>query len=241
MIFRRPSGGFARRFLAPALCVTLAGCRTTTFVDGSEIAALRVPGRANELVIKTGEGNRVHVGKASRLGFLLKDGSWTAPIEGRDLCVSEQAVARCPEDGLPGPLARWADVQGVEVDNFDGAKTFGTVVLVTALVAVVVVVVVLGANGGGGGLHPGSGGGGGHLAGGSGGHGAPGGLHASGGHAETALPARVGGPGEDLWRNGWDGAEEDRKRARAVPRSLEEPAPAVPVLPLFKRCAGQHG
>jgi len=237
-------GGFSRWLLAPALCVTLVGCRTTTFVDGSETTALRFAGRSNDLVIKTDEGRQVHVGKESRLSFLLQDGSWTAPIDGRDLCVSEQALARCAEDGPPGPSARWADVRGVEVDNFDGAKTFGTVVLVTALVAVVVVVVVLAANGGGGGLHLGGGGlggGGGRLAGGGGGHAMAGSLHASGGHVSTVSPGKVGRPGEDLWRQDWDGADDDRKRARVVPVPLEGAAPLGPVLPLFKRSARQHG
>lgn len=252
MIFQRLRGGLSRWLLAPALCVLLAGCRTTTFVDGSAATALQVPGRAGELVIKTAEGHRVHIGKGSRLSFLLQDGSWTAPTEGRDLCVSEQAVARCPEDGPPGPLTRWADVEGVEVDNFDGAKTFGAVVLVTALVAVVVVVVVLAGNGGGGGLHLGGGGGGhlrggggsggGHVAGGSGsGHATPGSLHASSGHVEGGPPVRVGRPREDLWRYGWDGAEDDRERTRIVPIPPQEAAPPVPVLPLFRRPAGQHG
>ena len=169
MVLERLAGGLSRWLLVPALCAALAGCRTTTLVDSSAVTALQVPNRAGELVVRTPEGHPLHIGKGSRLSFLLRDGSWTDPIEGRDLCVSEQAVARCAGEDGPGLVLRWADVTGVEVDNFDGLKTFGAVVLVTALVAVVVVVVVLGVRGGGLGGGGGGGGGGGHLGGGGGG------------------------------------------------------------------------
>src|SRR5580658_345531 len=125
MVLERVAGGLSRWFLAPVLCALLAGCRTTTLINGSATTALQVPGRAGELVIKTPEGHHLHIGKGSRLSFLLSDGSWTDPIEGRDLCVSEEAVARCGGDDGPGLVLRWADVTGVEVDNFDGLKTFG--------------------------------------------------------------------------------------------------------------------
>jgi hypothetical protein len=259
MVLQRLAGGLSRWLLVPALCATLAGCRTTMLVDSSAATALKVPNRAGELVIKTPEGHPLHIGKSSRLSFLLRDGSWTDPIEGRDLCVSEWALARCPGNDGPGLVLRWADVTGVEVDNFDGLKTFGAVVLVTALVAVVVVVVVLGARGGGfggggggggghlggggggggggGHLGGGGGGGGGHLGGGAGGgHFAGGGGHGLGwGHGASGSPARV-----DHVRVNVDGSQDqvdyDYERARVIPvYPWEETMPSVPVLPLFKR------
>jgi hypothetical protein len=252
MALQRLAGGLARWLLVPTLCAALAGCRTTALIDSSAATALRVPERAGELVVKTAEGHGVHIGKGSRLSFLLHDGSWTEPVEGRDLCVSEEVVGRCQTTDEPAVMLRWADVAGVEVDNFDGLKTFGAVVLVTALVAVVVVVVVLAVNGGGGGGgHLGGGGGGGHLGGGGGGHlgggggghGIPGGVHASGGwgHARMGSPARAGRPRENMLGDAWETDDDDRKHARGVALPPEEMSPAAPVLPLFKRTLGRHG
>lgn len=266
MVLERLAGGLSRWLLVPALCAALAGCRTTTLVDSSAVTALQVPNRAGELVVRTPEGHPLHIGKGSRLSFLLRDGSWTNPIEGRDLCVSEQAVARCAGEDGPGLVLRWADVTGVEVDNFDGLKTFGAVVLVTALVAVVVVVVVLGVRGGGlggggggggGGGHLGGGGGGGHFGGGGGGGGhlgaggAVGGHFAGGsghglgwGHAATGSPARFAR--FDHVRTSWaersqDGFDDDREHARVIPVYPEQTMPPAPVLRLFKRSNRQSG
>src|SRR5580658_6886267 len=135
-----------------------------------------------------------------------------------------QRGGRCASDGAEGLALPWADVEGVEVDNFDGLKTFGAVVLVTALLAAVVVVVILGAKGGGGGggggghLATGGGGGGGHLAAGGGGHG-----FAGGGHDYGSLS-------RDLLEHASDG-DDNRRPARAAPLPLEQAAPPLPILP----------
>jgi hypothetical protein len=239
MAFGRP-GRLSRWFLVPALCVAVAGCRTTTLLDGSATTALRVPGRAGELVVRTPEGHRLHIGENSRLRFLLHDGSLTEQVDGREVCVNEDVVARCAGDGAQGLALRWADVEGVEVDNFDGLKTFGAVVLVTALVAVVVVVVILGAKGGGGGggggAHlGGGGGGGGHLAAGGGGHG-----YGSWAPAASESPTRVDHLNTDLLVHASDGAD-DRRPAQVAPLPLEQAAPPLPILPLFRRPVRQRG
>jgi hypothetical protein len=257
MAFGRP-GGFSRWFLVPALCVAVAGCRTTTLLDGSATTALRVPGRAGELVVRTPEGHRLHIGENSRLRFFLHDGSWTEQVDGRDVCVNQEVVARCAGDGAEWLALPWADVEGVEVDNFDGLKTFGAVVLVTALVAVVVVVVILGAKGGGGGggggghlgggggggghLAAGGGGGGGPLAAGGGGHGFSGGGHGDGSwaHATSESATRVDRLSRDLLEHASDGSD-DRRPARGGPPPLEQAAPPLPILPLFRRPARQRG
>jgi len=243
MAFGRP-GRFSRLFLVPALCVAVTGCRTTTLLDGSATTALRVPGRAGELVVKTPEGHRLHVGENSRLRFLLHDGSWTEQVDGRDVCVNEEVVARCAGDGVEGIALPWADVEGVEVDNFDGLKTFGAVVLVTALVAAVVVVVILGAKGGGGGGGhlAGGGGGGGHLAAGGGGHGFSGGGHGYGNwaHAASESATRVDHLSGDLLEHASDGAD-DQGPDQVAPLPLEQPAPPLPILPLFRRPVRPRG
>jgi hypothetical protein len=240
MAFGRP-GRFSRWFLVPALCVAVAGCRTTTLLDGSATTALRVPGRAGKLVVRTPEGHRLHIGENSRLRFLLHDGSWTEQVDGRDVCVNEEVVARCAGDGVEGLALPWADVEGVEVDNFDGLKTFGAVVLVTALVAVVVVVVILGAKGGGGGGGGGGhlgggGGGGGHLAAGGGGHGFSGGGHGYGSwaHAASESLMRADHLNGDLLVHASDG-DDDRRPAQVAPLPLEQAAPPLRILPLFRR------
>jgi hypothetical protein len=113
-------------------------------------------------------------------------------------------------------------------------------VLVTALVAVVVVVVILGAKGGGGGggggAHlGGGGGGGGHLAAGGGGHG-----YGSWAHAPSESPTRVDHLTRDLVEHASDGAD-DRRPAQVAPRPLEQAAPPLPILPLFRRPVRQRG
>jgi hypothetical protein len=107
-------------------------------------------------------------------------------------------------------------------------------VLVTALVAVVVVVVILGAKGGGGGggggAHlGGGGGGGGHLAAGGGGHG-----YGSWAHAPSESPTRADHLNGDLLGHASDGAD-DRRPAQVTPLPLEQAAPSLPMLPLFRR------
>jgi hypothetical protein len=257
MAFGQP-GRFSRWLLVPALCVAVAGCRTTTLLEGPATTALRVPGRSGELVVRTPEGHRLHIGEDSRLRFLLRDGSWTEQVNGRDVCVNEEVVARCADDGAQWLALQWADVEGVEVDNFDGLKTFGAVVLVTAVVAVVVVVVVLGVRGGGwgggggghltggggggGGGHLGGGvGGGGHLAAGGGVHGFSGGGHGSAGLAHAASWTRAETHlNRDLLRDAWDDAD-DQEPARVAPLPVEQPAPPLPVLPLFRRHVRHRG
>jgi hypothetical protein len=240
--FGRPAW-FSQWFLVPTLCVAMAGCRTTTLLDGSATTALRIPGRAGALVVRTPEGHRLHIGENSRLRFLLHDGSWTEQVDGREVCVNEEVVARCAGDGAEGLGLRWADVEGVEVDNFDGLKTFGAVVLVTALVAVVVVVVILGAKGGGGGGgHLAAGGGGGHLPAGGSGQGFSGGGHGYGSwaHAASESATRVDHLSGDVLEHASDGAD-DRRPAQVAPPALEQVAPPLPILPLFRRPARQHG
>jgi len=246
MAFERP-GRFSRWFLVPALCVAVAGCRTTTLLDGSAATALRVPGRAGELVVRTPEGHRLHIGENSRLRFLLHDGSWTEQVAGHDVCVNEEVVAPCAGDGTQGLALRWADVEGVEVDNFDGLKTFGAVVLVTALVAVVVVVVILGVKGGGGGGGggghlAGGGGGGGHLAAAGGGHGFSGGGHGyeSWPHAASESSTRVDRLSGDFLEHAADG-DDDRRPAQVAPPAHERAAPPLPILPLFRRPVRRPG
>src|SRR5450755_4282458 len=101
MAVQRLAGGLSRWLLVPALCAALAGCRTTTLLDSSAATALRVPERTGELVVETAGGHGLHIGKGSRLSFLLRDGSWTEPVEGRDLCVSEELVGRCQTTDEP--------------------------------------------------------------------------------------------------------------------------------------------
>jgi hypothetical protein len=120
-------------------------------------------------------------------------------------------------------------------------------VLVTALVAVVVVVVILGAKGGGGGGGGGGhlgggGGGGGHLAAGGGGHGFSGGGHgyASWAHAASESSTRVDHLSRDLLEHASDGAD-DRRPAQVAPLPLEQAAPPLPILPLFRRPVRQRG
>jgi len=180
-----------RGLLVPVLCGALAtttGCYSTTLVDAPGATPLRRAGQ-DELVLESSDGDRVRVGPNSRVRFLRTDGYWTDWVDGDDLCVSREVVARCPDgpEGVEG--VRWKYVDGVEVENLDGLTTYAVVVLTTAVVAAVVVLVVLSAKGGGG-SGGGHGGGGGHA---GGGGGVAHGVHTGGGVGKSMpFPARAG-------------------------------------------------
>ncbi|MGC4121610.1 MAG: hypothetical protein QM765_44940 [Myxococcales bacterium] len=132
-------------------CLCGTGCYKKSLLRAEELQALRQPGHG-ELVLDGTEG-RTRIGPNTKVRFHRADDQWSAWIDGRELCVTSEAVFRC--SSLPsGAGIPWSEVAGLETKNLNGAATyftiFGAIVGTAAVVALTVAVVGGLAKGGGG-------------------------------------------------------------------------------------------
>lgn len=162
-----------RCLLAAAVCLGSTGCFSKAIVRSDGLDVLQQPNRRGELVLQSEKGAATRLGPGTKVRFLRTDDEWSAWVEGRDLCVTSEAVFQC--SSLPGGTGLpWKNVTGLQTKNLNGAGTYftivggivGTAVAIAMTVAAVAAVAGLakGGGGGGGGLgHIGGGGGGGSF------------------------------------------------------------------------------
>ncbi|MDY0000671.1 MAG: hypothetical protein RBU30_05210 [Polyangia bacterium] len=135
--------------LLPALA---SGCYHTRAVSVQSLSGVERGNHTHELLFVSPEGQRVRLGPRSKIRFLRTDGLWTAWVRGYDLRVNAEGVFHRgrPHDYQLAGL-RWSQVRGVEVENLNGAKTYGVVLGATIIVAAVLVMLLGAGKGGGGG------------------------------------------------------------------------------------------
>ena len=128
--------------------MVLAACSTNRPIIARDMRqVLRTS--AGAIQFPTINGDTYRLDPNSQIRFLLRTGEATPWIRGRDIWRSELGLSF--KDRGDVYLIGWEEVAAAEVSNLSGAKTYGVILLVGALVAVVVLVVLSQAKGGGGG------------------------------------------------------------------------------------------
>src|SRR5258708_6319346 len=108
-------------FIAP-------GCYSTRSASLGGMVAVPKAENRQEIVVKPGVPG-IHIGPRSWVRFRRNDGTRTGWCEAGALWVSGQAVV------VPGPeRLRWQDIQAIEVNELDLARSAGGIVVGTGLV-----------------------------------------------------------------------------------------------------------
>jgi len=135
-----------------AVCIaTLAagGCYTTSVIPAQNLSRLTAPNHTSELLLRDQQGRPVRVGPNTAIRFWVRGEKWTAWVQGRQLHVNQVGASQRLGTHPLRLVARWSDIYGAEVRNLSGGKTYGAIVLTTALVVVAVLLVLGSAKGGG--------------------------------------------------------------------------------------------